>query len=181
VESILGPDRSGILGSCISFRFAGQKLVSDYFAEVVETVGELSYSVTGNDKMTLTPPALLNGSRKDTEEFKKRGNAAIVKMTNSWSSGNEERRQVKSSSHVSVALQIPCFGITQDQQITTRLLKMSLNADYHVAAGYLNLPDIYKPLIKHSVSPFMILTGSPEANGFFTSKGISRYIPHAYL
>nr|KAJ3422705.1 CDP-diacylglycerol--glycerol-3-phosphate 3-phosphatidyltransferase [Polyrhizophydium stewartii] len=49
-----------------------------------------------------------------------------------------------------------------------------------IASGYLNIPDRYKRQLLESKADINIVCSSPEANGFFNSRGVSRYIPHAY-
>jgi CDP-diacylglycerol--glycerol-3-phosphate 3-phosphatidyltransferase len=75
-----------------------------------------------------------------------------------------------------VTIQIPSFYIKQDQLITTDIFNLKGN-EFHIASGYLNLPDEYTNIIKKSQSKFKIMTGSPQANGFLNSKGVSKYIP----
>jgi CDP-diacylglycerol--glycerol-3-phosphate 3-phosphatidyltransferase len=75
-----------------------------------------------------------------------------------------------------VTIQLPSFGIRQDQLITTDILNLKGN-EFHIASGYLNIPDEYTNIIKKSESKFKIMSGSPQSNGFLNSKGVSNYIP----
>lgn len=90
-----------------------------------------------------------------------------------------ERDQVLTT--VSIAVELAALGIHQDSTATTALLSNE-NEDCRItiAAGYLNLPTTYQSLILNSKNKIDILTGSPEANGFFNSQGVSRHIPAAY-
>jgi phosphatidylserine/phosphatidylglycerophosphate/cardiolipin synthase-like enzyme len=83
---------------------------------------------------------------------------------------------------VATALQMPCFDIYQDQELTTHLLSNTLDSDQslYLASGYFNLPAAYQSAILSSKNKINILCGSPESNGFYGSKGISSQIPHVY-
>ena len=52
----------------------------------------------------------------------------------------------------------------------------------HLAAGYFNLPREFQlSILKASPDrKLSILTSSPKANGFYNSKGVSRWVPLAY-
>lgn len=57
-----------------------------------------------------------------------------------------------------------------------------LPSSVHLAAGYFNLPREFQLSILNA-SPdrkLSILTSSPKANGFYNSKGVSRWVPLAY-
>ncbi|GAA6025151.1 hypothetical protein JCM11491_000233, partial [Sporobolomyces phaffii] len=47
-------------------------------------------------------------------------------------------------------------------------------------SGYFGLRKSYKRLVLDSKAQIQIVSASPEANGFFGSKGVSKYIPPAY-
>ncbi|GAA5923723.1 CDP-diacylglycerol--glycerol-3-phosphate 3-phosphatidyltransferase [Sporobolomyces koalae] len=47
-------------------------------------------------------------------------------------------------------------------------------------SGYFGLREDYKRLVLESKAKVRIVSASPEANGFFGSKGVSKYIPPAY-
>ncbi|GAA5964590.1 hypothetical protein JCM21900_002651 [Sporobolomyces salmonicolor] len=47
-------------------------------------------------------------------------------------------------------------------------------------SGYFGLREQYKRLVLDSKAQIRIVSASPEANGFFNSRGVSRFIPPAY-
>jgi CDP-diacylglycerol--glycerol-3-phosphate 3-phosphatidyltransferase len=84
---------------------------------------------------------------------------------------------------VSPTLQLYPLGIRQDERSLCHILGLGLNSasyQYHVLAGYFNLPNFVTFDIIKSVSKFNMITSAPEANGFFGSQGVSRWIPTVY-
>lgn len=49
-----------------------------------------------------------------------------------------------------------------------------------LTSGYFGLYKAYKAAVVESSAPVRIIAASPEANGFFGSKGLSRLIPEGY-
>ena len=49
-----------------------------------------------------------------------------------------------------------------------------------MAAGYLNFPRGFQDMLRSSHNKISILTAAPVANGFYNSKGVSKWIPFAY-
>ncbi|KAL2911970.1 CDP-diacylglycerol--glycerol-3-phosphate 3-phosphatidyltransferase [Polyrhizophydium stewartii] len=81
------------------------------------------------------------------------------------------------------AIQLGVAGIRFDEAAMLTVFK-ELQSDaapsVTIASGYLNIPDRYKRQLLESKADINIVCSSPEANGFFNSRGVSRYIPHAY-
>ena len=51
----------------------------------------------------------------------------------------------------------------------------------YLATGYFNLTKCYMNSILKNKSDYQVLTAAPLANGFYGSKGFSKYIPDIYL
>jgi CDP-diacylglycerol--glycerol-3-phosphate 3-phosphatidyltransferase len=78
-------------------------------------------------------------------------------------------------------LQIGSLGIRIDEELMLQLLRLPLNDTVvSIAAGYLNFPQKYIQALWDSSANFRVISSSPQANGFYGSKGISRFIPAAY-
>ncbi|ORY07101.1 mitochondrial CDP-diacylglycerol--glycerol-3-phosphate 3-phosphatidyltransferase [Basidiobolus meristosporus CBS 931.73] len=80
-------------------------------------------------------------------------------------------------------VQMGLFNIHQDERTMMKLLKI-LGAEeesrIELTSGYFNFTREYIDEVLKSNGKFRLLAASPEANGFFNSKGISKYIPPAY-
>lgn len=71
--------------------------------------------------------------------------------------------------------------LRHDEEIISQLLTLdSEELTHFISSPYLNLTKHYTELILKGKSSTQILTASPQANGFFTAKDISRMIPTAY-
>ena len=60
------------------------------------------------------------------------------------------------------------------------ILKAESGHDFFIASPYLNPPVHIRNAILESRSDVNLVCSSPEANGFFGSKGISRFVPVVY-
>jgi CDP-diacylglycerol--glycerol-3-phosphate 3-phosphatidyltransferase len=75
-----------------------------------------------------------------------------------------------------------CFGIRNDQVLFEQFLsQFNQNNTIHLATAYFNLAPELAEQIYRSQAHWKVLTAAPQANGFFNSGGVSRYIPGAYL
>lgn len=70
-------------------------------------------------------------------------------------------------------LQMGLFGITQDENVTLKLLlDMPEASTTHLATGYFNLTPHYSNCILNSKGNYEILCAHPLANGFYKAGGI---------
>ncbi|KAJ3270502.1 Tubulin polyglutamylase complex subunit 1 [Terramyces sp. JEL0728] len=143
----------------------------EYFYDIISLISKYSANLE-NGK--LIPNKLLADNQQ--EEYKASFGREISNLLCKW---QIKTNGVSGNTIISPALQIYNIGVTQDEKAMLKLLKLP-NADFHIAAGYLNLPQIYERILIQSSSKFSITTSAPEQNGFFGSKGISSFIPHAY-
>ncbi|CAJ0635933.1 5499_t:CDS:2 [Entrophospora sp. SA101] len=94
---------------------------------------------------------------------------------------------------ISPIIQMNQLNINQDEIITNKLLNIIINNNINVnnndklylSTGYFNISKNYKEIIiNHNNNNSLLInliTSSPEANGFFHSKGFSKYLPKSYL
>ena len=54
------------------------------------------------------------------------------------------------------------------------------NCSIFITSGYFNFTKTYQDLIISTTCPVSIVCAAPQANGFYKSKGFSRYIPDVY-
>ncbi|OAQ36411.1 phospholipase D/nuclease [Linnemannia elongata AG-77] len=85
-------------------------------------------------------------------------------------------------------IQMGPLGIRQDERVTLSVLDHILHdqelegsAKVFITSGYFNFEKRYSQSIIHTKAANVgLIAASPEANGFFNSAGISKYIPPAY-
>jgi len=72
-------------------------------------------------------------------------------------------------------------GVRIDEHFTNNIISSSSKAtQFYMATGYFNLTPNYINRILTNAAQFKILTTSALGNGFYGSKGFSRYIPDLY-
>ncbi|KAI9209781.1 uncharacterized protein BJ171DRAFT_7409 [Polychytrium aggregatum] len=155
--------------------------LSNYFQDLMSTIAEFSHRLT----TPLPQEREFHNQGKLLDEFR----ARWIERT------KETRALVMNSSDVdnqhdtvlAPVIQMGLFGVRQDQQAITTILKLasqscSRDAKWavHLSSAYLNFPKVYAQLITKSTALFKIITSAPEANGFYGSKGVSRHLPAAY-
>lgn len=78
-------------------------------------------------------------------------------------------------------VQFTPLGLRQDEAAIVHVLKSVRSEGYvDVASGYLNFPVFFQNEILNSSFTCRFLTAAPQANGFYTAKGVKRAIPTAY-
>jgi CDP-diacylglycerol--glycerol-3-phosphate 3-phosphatidyltransferase len=81
-------------------------------------------------------------------------------------------------------IQMGMFNIHNDRDFNIYLYShLPLKSKLYLATSYFNITEEYaKELIdnKRNDTEIHLLTASPQANGFYGSRGISRYVPAGY-
>ncbi|KAI9277743.1 hypothetical protein BC943DRAFT_344816 [Umbelopsis sp. AD052] len=180
-------------------KFGDTKDLSDYYCDLLETVGSFSYKLRPPVKIdgAVAPYSLLLENTADpvhkTLEFKSQAYKRMQNFLKKYSSNNENKAPSGGSEHDTVVypvIQMAPLGIRQDENTTLRILDIihehgkSVETDaywkVHLTSGYFNFTNRYKEYILRTAAKFEFLTASPKANGFFNSKGVSKYLPPAY-
>ncbi|CAG8453792.1 13740_t:CDS:2, partial [Acaulospora colombiana] len=105
---------------------------------------------------------------------------------------SEERKNEQNNSLDTIifpVVQMGPFAIRQDESATLYVLdaitKYGNQRDndgeqVFFASGYFNFTQKFKDKILNAATKLSVLAASPEANGFFRSKGMSKHLPQAY-
>ncbi|KND04806.1 CDP-diacylglycerol--glycerol-3-phosphate 3-phosphatidyltransferase [Spizellomyces punctatus DAOM BR117] len=183
--------------------FRSTASISDFYADLVRTVSRFSYSLVPGKVTTATsiavnllpPPASLTGGRVDRPKLKRVASSDMHSFCKRWHEKTSElreqlvERRATTDTIVMPMIQMGQLGVHQEESVLDRLLKImdcqkltekEGRWTVHLSSGYLNFPETLLRPILGSSALYRILTASPEANGFFGSKGVSRYLPAAY-
>jgi CDP-diacylglycerol--glycerol-3-phosphate 3-phosphatidyltransferase len=121
---------------------------------------------------------------KQSKKYKNQVNSLLQDFISKQQ--QQQQKQLTSDDHDTAILpiiQMGPFNIRQDEKLTLELLNIANNEKdwiIDLTSGYFNFTDKYKSYILKTKAKFQFLTASPEANGFFNSKGVSRFLPPAY-
>ncbi|CAO3685361.1 unnamed protein product [Umbelopsis vinacea] len=181
-------------------KFGKTKDFSNYYSDLLETVGSFSYKLQPplrTKESTATYSLLLNNTADpvlESVEFKtqaqKRMRDFLQKYSNKDAAISETKDTAELDTVIYPVIQMAPFGIRQDEKATLQILDV-INQhgaavapkDYwqvHLTSGYFNFTQHYKECILRTAAKFEFLTASPKANGFFNSRGVSKYLPPAY-
>lgn len=98
----------------------------------------------------------------------------------------ENRKNQSQTTFVYPMIQMAPLGIRQDEKCLEELFEHFSDSErtneISITSGYFNFTPQYEQMIlgKSLSKKISIITASAEANGFFNSRGISKYIPDAY-
>lgn len=117
--------------------------------------------------------------------------SSLQRHYNAKSGNVQERLQKEDSVLVFPVIQAGQFGVREEEDCLRLLYDHLGAADYRdttanfhpllsLTSGYFGLSDLYKNLILRSHVPTRIICASPEANGFYGSRGISGRLPEGY-
>lgn len=117
---------------------------------------------------------------KESKKYKKQVNSLLQQFINTQPTIESKPNH---DTAVLPVIQMGPFNIRQDEKLTLQLLQIAdqqKNWTIDLTSGYFNFTEKYKSYILNTRAKFQFLTASPEANGFFNSKGVSRFLPPAY-
>ncbi|KNE70989.1 hypothetical protein AMAG_15248 [Allomyces macrogynus ATCC 38327] len=168
--------------------------VARHYARVVEAVADVSFRVRvpeqknaegGYELLAPTPYSPVDAPR----EYKRHAHARLAPALVVESGSGEVVEKVRDTLIVP-AVQASPLGVYQEQDLMAGVwagLKQAADAqreksDWNVyfTSGYFNMTPLTMNTMLGLNRPVNVLTASPQANGFFGSKGVSKYIPDAY-
>ncbi|ORZ03397.1 hypothetical protein BCR43DRAFT_483288 [Syncephalastrum racemosum] len=176
--------------------FDKQPDITNYYHGLFNVVRRFSYqlyqaqSQKVSDEKTLHPGytlAMLPGVHdpvRHSRQFRAQARENLLSFI--ARNTNHERTNVRPEEDTVVlpVIQMGPFNIRQDELMTLKLLDMANRATEQwtidLTSGYFNFTDKYKAWILRTKAAFRFLTAAPEANGFFNSRGVSRFLPPAY-
>ncbi|KNE69936.1 hypothetical protein AMAG_14781 [Allomyces macrogynus ATCC 38327] len=166
--------------------------VARHYARVVEAVADVSFRVRvaekkegeGYELVAPTPYSPVDAPR----EYKRHAQARLAPAL-IVESGEVVEKGAKDTLIVP-AVQASPLGVYQEHDLMAGVwsgLKQAADAqgeksDWNVyfTSGYFNMTPATMNTVLGLNRPVHVLTASPQANGFFGSKGVSKYIPDAY-
>ncbi|KAH6942090.1 hypothetical protein HPB50_000665 [Hyalomma asiaticum] len=158
--------------------------LSDYFSRVVQTVSSFSLQLQGDDTVSVHPSFNIHPFQGDQQEFVSAANQRLSNLIkpNRDMAPEQSRGGASADTWVFPLLQMAPLGITQDQEVTERLLAHApAQSTLRLATGYFNLTERYSDIILNNQSSrFDLLVASPKVNGFYGAEGISGVIPTVY-
>ncbi|KAG2182016.1 hypothetical protein INT43_006942, partial [Umbelopsis isabellina] len=185
-------------------KFGDTKDLSNYYCDMLKTVGSFSYTLQPPVAHTESsaPYGLLLKDTADPVENSSEFKTQACQRIQEFLSRHQSASGKSDGDHDTVVypiVQMAPLGIRQDERATLRVLDIIYehgesvtSKDYwqvYLTSGYFNFTQRYKEMILRTAAKFEFLTASPkteanwinqQANGFFNSKGISKYLPPAY-
>ncbi|CAO3613127.1 unnamed protein product [Cunninghamella blakesleeana] len=164
--------------------------LSNYYHDLLDVVGSFSYQLTKDQQLLLHPSCQSNDPVQQSYLFKQQTKKKLIQFMEKYQSSSSSNDQQHDTIILPI-IQMGPFDIKQDERVTLSLLEIThqenqrhhhpkLDWQIHLTSGYFNFTNRYKQFILNTRAIFKFITASPEANGFFNSKGVSRYLPPAY-
>ncbi|KAI5623339.1 CDP-diacylglycerol--glycerol-3-phosphate 3-phosphatidyltransferase, mitochondrial, partial [Silurus asotus] len=169
------------------------KEVADFFAQLVEAVGDVSLQLAADDSVHMMEGMVHPYKGKCNRlDFSGSAQRRIMEVMNSArtrqhmleldSNSKVEYGEEHSDTWVFPLVQMKPLGIRLDEEVTQRLLmKAGGDSTVYLTSGYFNLTQTYMRLVLGAAADYRILMASPEVNGFFGAKGVAGAIPEAYI
>lgn len=156
--------------------------LADYFARVVQTVSSFSLQLQGDNSVSVHPTFNIHPFKGDRKAFVAAANQRLSDLIRPSGEVPPMSKQNAADTWVFPLLQMAPLGITQDQEVTERLLAHApAQSTLRLATGYFNLTEQYSNVILNNHnSRFDLLVASPKVNGFYGAEGISGVIPTVY-
>jgi len=153
-----------------------EKRVVDFFEGLVKTVQSFSYKLVSKGNLVISSPDPVS----DTKQFRAFAGDAVKKyfFDQRWSNIADR----VTDTWIFPTIQMGQINVRHEQYLISGIINAACkNSQLTLTSAYFNFTDEYlKNVLTTSCSNISILTACPQANGFFTAKGISKNIPMAY-
>lgn len=168
--------------------FDKQSDLSTYYHELLKLISHCSYQLappldSATSKYVLMMHHDVADPVKESRKYKRQVNQRLEQFIQYHQTKQDQIVPGKEDTAVLPVIQMGPFHIRQDERLTLELLNIAHRQQswtIHLTSGYFNFTEKYKLFILKTRARFRFLTASPEANGFFNSKGVSRFLPPAY-
>lgn len=107
-------------------------------------------------------------------------NTLFKEYSSSYADLSESK--MESKAFIIPLIQNGCVNLNQDKEFTNKIFTLASQfSRVYLATGYFNLTKSYMQSILENRAEYKVLTAAPIANGFYQSKGFSKFIPDIYL
>ncbi|KAG6454486.1 hypothetical protein O3G_MSEX008740 [Manduca sexta] len=150
--------------------------LANFYNEIIDTVSNYSKECLGNDIIDV---------KYDKTQMIQELNKNVLSCVEKWKHTQTQKCLNNSSEEdtwIFPLIQMGEFNITQDEEVTRKLLQTASKGSYiQLATGYFNLTNRYADtLLKECKANISLLMAHPNANGFLGAAGPAGGIPHAY-
>jgi CDP-diacylglycerol--glycerol-3-phosphate 3-phosphatidyltransferase len=155
-----------------------------FFVDIIEAVAKHSFKIEPSQE----EPVFMGQHHPyegDNTQYRTEVEKSLSSLMNTYQS-NYPKPQSLSDDQVLVVplIQMGMFNINYDRDFNVHLYShLPMKSKLYLATSYFNITEEYeKELIdnKRNDTTISLLTASPQANGFYGSRGISRFVPAGY-
>ena len=157
--------------------FKSQEYMAQFYIDLLNVIGSFSGS--------MSVPSFSNYTIESSPISIQQGKESLLDLFTKWNAYCQSQELKKHSTWCFPVLQLGLLGFRDEEHILMNLLKHlhAIKSDQYqlcLSSAYLNFPKRLQDLFLTNDIPMTILTSSPEANGFYGSKSVSKYLPDAY-
>lgn len=154
----------------------------DFFVKIIETIGRHSFVVGKENEKFLGQNHPFEG---DTEKYKAEVETSVRSVLSKFEKTFPRPKRLSNDEVLVVPLlQMGMFNINNDRDFNIHLYSnLPSKSEIFLATSYFNMTEEYAAELidrKRTDTKLKLLTASPKANGFYGSRGISRYVPDGY-
>ena len=158
--------------------------VCQFFIDIIETVAKQSFKVEPNQ----TQPIFMGKHHPyegDNSQYRREVQKDLFSLMAKYQLSHPKPQSLSDDQALIVPLvQMGVFNLNYDRDFNIHLYShLPIKSKLFLATSYFNITREYeKELIDHKRpdTTVSLLTASPQANGFYGSRGISQYVPDGY-
>ncbi|KAG0370244.1 CDP-diacylglycerol--glycerol-3-phosphate 3-phosphatidyltransferase [Gamsiella multidivaricata] len=163
--------------------------ITEYYCDLVSTVSSFSYTMQEKDNhFTLGIANGVPDPVQESRQFKRHATNTMRTFLKKWTKVQQSPDDPSYDTTLYPLVQMGPFGLRQDERVTLLMLERILHANKQeeptklfITSGYFNFEKKYsQTIVQSKAADVCLIAASPEANGFYNSAGISKYIPPAY-
>lgn len=155
-----------------------------FFIDIIETIAKQSFKIEKNHEQPIFM-GKYHPYEGDNSQYYRHVEKDLQSLMETYQIRYPKPTSLSNDQALVVPLiQMGMFNINYDRDFNIYLYShLPMNSNLYLATSYFNITEEYeKELIdnKRKDTQVSLLTASPQANGFYGSRGISRYVPIGY-
>lgn len=156
----------------------------EFFIDIIQTIAKQSFKVESNHD----EPKFMgqyHPYKGDNKQYRIEVEKSILSLMKTYQIRFPKPTSLTNDQVLIVPLiQMGLFNINYDRDFNIHLYSnLPLNSKLYLATSYFNMTKEYENELidnKRSDTQISLLTASPQANGFYGSRGMSQYVPAGY-
>ena len=155
--------------------------LSNYYDELVKRVSSFSFQLNEDNRVILNPVFNMHPYKSSKKDFNQAAGNLIEKFAKQYTNISFQKQTISKilitdseDTLVFPLLQMKTFGIDQDEQVTSNILRSDQsNCCICLATAYFNVTDDYWKALLQGCGQVNVVMAHPKSMGFYKAPGVA--------